>query len=78
MVRNLTSSSISSWVETIKSDNIWNYVYISKIKVIGKQGEKLNELNIHTIYYLTEYVCSYGLPKVQIRGLVAIYENVLK
>ena len=38
----------------------------------------MNELNIRTIYDLMEYVCSYGLPKIQISGLVMIYENVLK
>ena len=27
---------------------------------------------------LTEYVSSYGLPKVQIHGLISIYESVLK
>ena len=27
---------------------------------------------------LTDYVCSYGLPRNQIHGLVAIYENALK
>ena len=35
-------------------------------------------MNVRTISDLTEYVCSYGVPKAQIRGLVVIYQNELK
>ena len=35
-------------------------------------------MNIRTVSNLKEYVCSYGLPKVKVRGLVRVYENVLK
>ena len=38
----------------------------------------MNELNVGTISDSTDYVSSYGLPKVQINALVAIYESALK
>ena len=77
-LRNLPSSSKSPWVETMEPDNIWNCEYLSKLKGVGTQEEKMNELKICMIYDLTDHVFSYGLPKVQIFGLVAIYENALK
>ena len=46
----------SPWVEKIKTDKIWLYEYVGKIKGIGKQGEKVNEMNIHTIADLQRYV----------------------
>ena len=38
----------------------------------------MTELNICIISDLTEYVSSYGLPKVQIFELATIYESALK
>ena len=76
-IRKLTLSS-SSQVGKIKTDKIWLYEYVGKIKGIGDQGEvKLNDINIHTIADLQRYVRSYGLPKLPIRGLGQIYEHGL-
>ena len=70
--------SSSQWVEYIKTDKIWLCESVCKLKGIGNQGEvKINEINIHTIYYLQRYVISYGLKKLPIRGLGQIYEHVL-
>ena len=61
-----------------KTDKIWLFESVGKLKVIGKQGEvKMNEINIHTIADLQRYVWSYGLPKLPIRGLGQIYEHGL-
>ena len=58
-----------------KTDKIWLFESVGKLKVIGKQGEmKMNEINIHTIADLQRYVWSYGLLKLPIRGLCRIYE----
>ena len=38
----------------------------------------MNELNICMLSNLQEYVSSYGLPKVEIRGLAVTYESELK
>ena len=55
-IRKLTSSS-SSWVKKIKTDNIWFCESVVKLTGIGKQGEvKINEINIHTIADLQSYV----------------------
>ena len=52
----LTLSS-SPWVEKIKTDKIWLYESVGKLKRIGEQGEvKINEINIHTIANLKRYV----------------------
>ena len=70
--------SSSPWVEKIKTDKIWIYESIGKLKVIGNQGEvKMNEINIHSIADLQRYVRSYGLPKLPIHGLGQIYEHGL-
>ena len=64
----------SPWVEKIKTDKIWLYESVGKLKGIGNQGEvKINNINIHTIADLQRYVQSYGLPKLPIRGLGQIY-----
>ena len=40
----------SPWGEKIKTDKIWLYESVDKLKGIGKQGEvKMNEINVHTI-----------------------------
>ena len=38
-VRNIASSLESPWVVTMKSHNIWNCEYVSKIKGIGEKLE---------------------------------------
>ena len=66
------------WVEKIKTDKIWLYESVGKLRKIGKQGElKMNDINIHTIADLQMYVQSYGFPKLPIRGLGRIYEHGL-
>ena len=76
-IRKLTSL-LSPWVEKIKTDKIWLYESVGKIKVIGKQGEvKMHEINVHTIADFQRYVRSYELPKLSIRGLGKIYEHAL-
>ena len=76
-IRKLTLSS-SSWVEKIKTDKIWLYESVGKLKGIGKQGEvKMNEINIHAIADLQRYVRSYGFTNLSIRGLGQIYEHAL-
>ena len=77
MIRKLTLSS-STWTEKIKTDKIWRYESVGKLKGIGNQGEvKTNEINIHTIADLQRYVQSYGLPKLPICDLGQIYEHGL-
>ena len=52
----MTSSS-SPWVEKIKTDKIWIYESIGKLKGIGNQVEvKTNEIKIYTIADLQRYV----------------------
>ena len=76
-IRKLTSSS-SPWVEKIKTDKIWLYESVGKLKGIGKQGEvKINEINVHTIANFQRYVRSYGLPKLSIHGLGQTYDHAL-
>ena len=54
--RKLTSLS-SLWVEKRKTDKIWLYESVGKLKGIGKQVEvKMNDINIHTISDLQRYV----------------------
>ena len=56
MIRKLTLSS-STWTEKIKTDKIWCYESVGKLKGIGNQGEvKTNEINIHIIADLQMYV----------------------
>ena len=62
----------------MKSDNIRNYEYVSKLTGIEEKEEKRNQLNIRPISYLAEYVSLYGLPKIKIRRFVAIYKRALK
>ena len=77
-IRKLTSSSLP-WVKKIKTDKIWIYEYVGKLKGIGKQGEfEMNEINVHTIAAFQRYVRSYGLPKLSIRGLGQIYNHALE
>ena len=72
-IRKLTSS-LSPWVEKIKTDKIWIYESIGKLKGIAKQGEvKMNDINVHTIADFQRYVRSYGLPKLSICGSGQIY-----
>ena len=55
-IRKLTSSS-SPWAENFKSDKMWLYESVGKLKGIVKQGEvKMSDINTHTIYYLQRYV----------------------
>ena len=76
-IRKLTSS-LSPWVEKIKTDKIWLCESVGKIKGIGKQGEvKIHEINVHTIAGFQRYVQSYGFPKLSIRGLGQIYEGAM-
>ena len=76
-IRKLTSS-LSPWVEKIKTDKIWLCESVGKLKGIGKQGEvKINEINVHTIADFKRYVRSYGLPKLSIRSLGQIYNHSL-
>ena len=36
--------------QKIKTDKIWLYEYVGKLKGIGKQEEvKMNDINVHTI-----------------------------
>ena len=68
----------SPWVKNIKTDKIWLYESVGKLKGIGKQGEvKMNKINIHTITDLQRYVRSYRFPKLPIRDLGRIYEHGL-
>ena len=77
-IRKLTSLS-SPWVKKMKTDKIWLFESVGKLKGIGNQGEvKINEMIIHTIDDLQSYVQSYGLPKLPIQGLVQIYEHGLE
>ena len=72
------TSSLSPWVEKIKTDKIWLYESVGKLKGIGKQVEvKMNEINVHTIADFQRYVQSYGLPKLSIRDFGQIYEHAL-
>ena len=58
---------LSPWVEERKTDKIWIYGYVGKLKGTGKQGEeKMNDMNIHTISDLQRYVQAHGLPKLPI------------
>ena len=76
-IRKLTLSS-SPWVEKIKTDKIWIFESVGKLKGIGKQREvKIHEINNHTIADFQRYVQSYGLPKLSIHGLGQIYEHAL-
>ena len=76
-IRKLTSS-LSPWVERIKTEKIWLCEYVGKLKGIGKQGEvKMHEINVHTITDFQRYVQSYGLPKLSICGLGQIYERAM-
>ena len=76
-IRKLTSS-LSPWAEKIKTDKIWLYESVGKLKGIGKQGEvKMNEINVYTIADFQRYVRSYGLPKLSIHGLGQIYDHAL-
>ena len=76
-IRKLTSS-LSPWVEKIKTDKIWLCESVGKLKGIGKQGEvKMHDINVNTIADFQRYVQSYGLPKLSIRGLGQIYERAL-
>ena len=55
-IRKLTSSS-SSWIEKIKTENIWLCESVGKLKGIGKQGEiKIHKINVHTIADFQRYV----------------------
>ena len=66
----------SLWVEKRKTDNIWLYEYVGKLKGIGNHGEvKRNEMNINNISDLQKYVQPYGFPKLPIRGFGQIYEH---
>ena len=48
MIWNITLPS-SPWVEKTKTDKIWLYKSVGKLKGKVKQGEaKMNEMNIHT------------------------------
>ena len=76
-IRKLTSS-LSPWVEKIKTEKIWLCESVGKLKGIGKQGEvKMHDINVHTIADFQKYVQSYGLPEMSIRGLGKIYERAL-
>ena len=58
------SSSLSPWVQKMKTDKIWLCESIGKLKGIGNQGEeKMNEMNIYTIADLQRYVRSYGFSQ---------------
>ena len=76
-MRNLTSS-LSPWVDKIKTDKIWLCESVGKLKGIGNQREvKMNEINVHTITNFQRYVRSHGLPNLSIRGLGQIYYHAL-
>ena len=76
-IRKLTSS-LSPWVENIKTEKIWLCESVGKLKGIGKQGEvKMHDITVHTIANFQRYVQSYGFPKLSIRGLGQIYERAL-
>ena len=76
-IRKLTSS-LSPFVEIIKTDKIWLCESVGKLKGIGKQGKvKMNKINIHTIADFQRYIRSYGLTKLSIRGLGQMYEHAL-
>ena len=62
----------------MKTDNIWLYESVGKLKGIGKQvEEKMNDMNIQNIADLQRYVWSYESPKMPIRGFGRIYEHGL-
>ena len=70
----LLTSSLSPWVEKIKTEKIWLCESVGKLKGIGKQREaKMHEINVHTIADFQRYVQSYRLPKLSISGLGKIY-----
>ena len=65
--------------KNMKTENIWLYESVGKLKGIGEQGEvKMNQMNIHTISDLQRYFWSYGFPKLPIRGFGPIYEHGLE
>ena len=65
-VQKLTSSS-SQWIEKIKTDKVWLYESVGKLKGVGQQAKvKINELSIHTISDLQLRVHHHGIPKVPI------------
>ena len=44
------TSSLSPWVEKIKTEKIWLCESVGKLNEIGQQGEvKMHEINVHTI-----------------------------
>ena len=52
-------SSLSPWVEKIKTEKIWLCESGGKLKGIGKQGEvKMNDSKVHTIADFQRYVRS--------------------
>ena len=71
--------ALSSCVKKRKTDKIWLYESVSKLKEIVKQGElKTNEMIIHTIADLQRYVRSHGFTNLPIRGFGQIYEHGLE
>ena len=63
----------------MKTDKIWLYEYVGKLKGKGKQGEaESNEMKIQTIADLQRYFRLYGFPKLPIRGFGQIYEHGLE
>ena len=77
-VRNPTLS-LSQWTRKTKTDKVWHYKSVGKLKGVGQQGQaKMNELSIHTISDLQLHVHHHGIPKVRIRGFGRIYDIALK
>ena len=56
IMRKLTSS-LSPWVEKIKTNKIWLFESVGKLKGIGNQGEvKMHEINVDTIADFQRYI----------------------
>ena len=59
------------------TDKVWLCESVGKLKVVGQLAiAKMNELRIHTIYYLQIHVCHHG--KVPIQGFNRIYDMALQ
>ena len=65
-VRKLTSS-LSQWNKKTKTDKVWLYESVGKLKGVGYLAKsKMNELRIHTVADIQLQVHHHGIPKVPI------------
>ena len=78
-MQQLFRSVASVLTEKAKTDKVWIFESVGKLKVVVHQSkEKMNELSIHTIADIQIHVRYHGIPKVPIRGVGQIYDISLQ